>query len=73
MTVRMDDASRNLGRASGSLETVLTRLERGEGTLGKLSANDSLYVELNSAASNLNQLIADIRANPKRYLTVEVF
>jgi phospholipid/cholesterol/gamma-HCH transport system substrate-binding protein len=49
------------------------RMERGEGTLGKLSKDDSLYNNLNSAVTNLSQLTNDIRANPKKYLSVSVF
>jgi len=73
LTVRLNETTGTLGRASGSLETVLARLERGEGTLGRLSADDSLYVGLNSTVTNLNQLIADIRADPKRFFNVSVF
>ena len=49
------------------------RIERGEGTLGKLTTDDSLYVNLNHAVANLNQLTTDIRANPRKYLSVSVF
>ena len=73
LTARLEQTSQTLGRASGSLETVLARMERGEGTLGKLSQDEALYGNLNSAAANLNQLVADIRANPKKYLSVSVF
>lgn len=73
ITLRLDQSSQSLGAASRSLETVLGRLERGEGTLGKLSRDDSLYVNLNQAAANINQLASDIRENPKKYLSVSVF
>ena len=70
---RLDVASANLQRVSGSLEDALTRIDRGEGTLGRLSRDDALYENLNTAAVNLNQLVADIRANPARYFSVRVF
>lgn len=73
MTARLDATGATLGRAGASLGTVLARLERGEGTLGRLSTDDSLYVNLNSAANELNALIADIRANPRKYLSVTIF
>ena len=73
LTARLDATTATLGRASGSLETVLARIERGEGTRGHLSANDSLYTHLNSAAASLNQLVRDIRADPKKFLSVSVF
>lgn len=73
LTLRLDAATGSLNRASTSLETVLGRLERGEGTLGRLSRDDSLYVNLNQAAVNMNRLAEDIRQNPKRYINVRVF
>jgi phospholipid/cholesterol/gamma-HCH transport system substrate-binding protein len=73
ITQRLDVTVASLDRASGSLEAVLGRMERGEGTLGRLSADDELYVNLNRAAVNLNLLAEDIRANPRRYINVRVF
>ncbi len=60
-------------RAARSLETVLGRLERGEGTLGRLSTDPALYDDLQSAAAGINALVEDIRANPKRYINLRVF
>lgn len=73
MTARLDETVSRLDRASASLETVTGRMERGEGTLGMLSASDELYVNLNTAAVGLRDLIEDIRRDPRRYLNVSVF
>ncbi len=60
-------------RAAEALETVLGRMERGEGTLGQLSVNDSLYVSLNAAATSARLLIDDLRDNPGRYINLSIF
>lgn len=73
LTGELNQSSTRLARASGSLETVLGRLERGEGTLGRLSTDEALYENLNRAAQNAGALVEDIRENPKRYLSVRVF
>lgn len=73
LTARLDATSETLGRASVSLETVLGRIERGEGTLGRLIADDQLYENLNTTAVTLRELIADIQRDPRRYLNVSVF
>jgi phospholipid/cholesterol/gamma-HCH transport system substrate-binding protein len=73
LTQRLDAATAQLQAASTSLAVVTGRMERGEGTLGKLSKDDSLYNNLNSAVANLSQLTTDIRANPRKYLSVSVF
>lgn len=71
--VQLDATATSLGRASASLEVVMGRIQRGEGTLGKLSKDDSLYTNLDQAAASLKALLVDIKKNPKRYLTVKVF
>ncbi|HYH82209.1 MAG TPA: MlaD family protein [Longimicrobium sp.] len=73
ISIRLDAATRSLNQATGSMAVVMGRLERGEGTMGKLMTDDSLYTNLNSAVNNLSQLTNDIRANPKKYLSVSVF
>jgi phospholipid/cholesterol/gamma-HCH transport system substrate-binding protein len=65
--------ARNLNNTVTSISTVLNKLDRGEGTLGKLLNDEKLYLELEKSASELNRLIEDIRVNPKRYVRVSVF
>ncbi len=65
--------SANLDGAVESLGTILDRMERGEGTLGRLSTDESLYVSLNQAAESLNTLLADLQANPNRYINISIF
>jgi phospholipid/cholesterol/gamma-HCH transport system substrate-binding protein len=73
MTQQMDATISSLNRTSGALESVVGRMERGEGTLGRLSQDDELYRNLSEAARNLNALATDIRENPRRYINVRVF
>jgi phospholipid/cholesterol/gamma-HCH transport system substrate-binding protein len=73
MTQRLDATIGSLDRTSSSLESVIGRMERGEGTLGRLSSDDELYRNLNEAAHNLNALATDIRENPRRYINIRVF
>lgn len=66
-------SSQALERATRSLESILARLDRGEGTLGKLTASDSLYTAAYGAAESLRLLLDDIRENPGRYIKLEIF
>jgi len=52
---------------------IMSRIEKGEGTLGQLINDDKLYQDLEKSAVNLNLLLEDIRLNPKRYVRVSVF
>lgn len=63
----------NVDAAVASLRTLLDRMERGEGTLGRLSQDSALYENLNRAAESTALLVEDIRANPGKYISVSIF
>lgn len=69
----LSEAGRSLDEASAALSNVLGRMDRGEGTLGRLSTDDALYANMNRAAESLAALVDDIRANPNRYINVSIF
>lgn len=48
-------------------------ISRGEGTVGQLLTNDSLYFQLEQSTENLNKLLEDLRLNPKRYVRFSLF
>ena len=66
-------ASESLSRASLSLETILERMERGQGTLGRLSADDALYETLERTLEEIGSLARDVRENPGRYINLRIF
>lgn len=55
------------------LDAILSQINRGEGTIGMLMHNDTLYMEINKSAEELNKLLEDIRLNPKRYVKFSLF
>jgi phospholipid/cholesterol/gamma-HCH transport system substrate-binding protein len=63
----------NLDAATASLRSVLARMEAGAGTLGRLSTDDALYVNLNAAVESVNALVEDLQANPNRYINISIF
>jgi len=63
----------NLDHTVSNLSVIMSRIEKGEGTLGQLINDDKLYQDLEKSAVNLNLLLEDIRLNPKRYVRVSVF
>ena len=80
LTEKLDGLTASLDRSSQSMETILGRIERGEGTLGKFSKDDALYLNSSEAMANVNnavvemrKLMEDIRREPKKYLKVSVF
>lgn len=55
------------------LQSVVKDINDGEGTIGKLTANDSLYNNLNYTAESLNNLLVDFKESPKRYVHFSIF
>ena len=56
-----------------NLDIVMAKIEKGNGTLGKLMNDEALYSNLNKASRELDLLLQDFRLNPKRYVNVSVF
>jgi len=80
ISARMEEVTQTLDRGSRSMESVMGRIEKGEGSLGKLTKDDELYDNMSRAAlnvsqatENINKLTEEIRRNPKKYLKLSVF
>lgn len=56
-----------------SINSMLNKIERGEGNIGMLLSDEGLYKNVTSAAKDLDELILDIKKNPKKYIHVSVF
>lgn len=59
-----------LAATSAELRKITVGINNGEGTMGKLMKNDSLYTNLNDASRELDLLLEDLRLNPNRYFSV---
>ena len=51
-----------------SLQTILSKIDTANGTLGLMVNDPRLYHNLNYTSENLNRLLVDFRLNPKRYV-----
>lgn len=85
----VDSSLSRIDRASASVEALVYRLdsvsitarafaralEENDGSLQLLVEDRRLYDDLRQAADNIDDLVNDIRANPRKYinLTVEIF
>ncbi len=70
----------NIGALATSLETTISKLngiaegiDNGDGSLGKLLKDEELYDNLTGASSQLEQLLEDMKLNPKRYVHFSLF
>ncbi|WP_440880565.1 MlaD family protein [Tenacibaculum sp. C7A-26P2] len=73
-------ANSNLSKTVKKLETtltnvnvVLTDLKQGKGTLGKLMKDETMYMNLTHASKELEELLREIKLNPKRFVHFSLF
>lgn len=55
------------------INTLTNQIENGNGTVGKLLQNDSLFHNINNTAESLDILLKDLKAHPSKYINVTVF
>jgi phospholipid/cholesterol/gamma-HCH transport system substrate-binding protein len=71
--VNIRRATHDFQTTTQSLNAVLGKMKKGEGTLGRLVNDERLYDHLDSLTVNLTMLIRDLRENPGRYVKFSVF
>lgn len=67
------EVTAELKTISASLDSIVTRVESGEGTLGKLVNEDEAHDEFLAAVKEVRMLVEDIRDNPKSFIKVSLF
>jgi phospholipid/cholesterol/gamma-HCH transport system substrate-binding protein len=70
---RADSLATDLTQLTRSLNRISERLEAGEGTLGKTLASPALHDSLLHTVGRLDALIAEIKANPKKFVSFSLF
>jgi phospholipid/cholesterol/gamma-HCH transport system substrate-binding protein len=71
--MELETAVKQANESMQNLNQILAKVNKGEGTLGALANNDSLYNNLNNVSNSTNRLLIDMRENPKRYVNFSVF
>lgn len=76
-STKLDTISIELEKSTQSISSILAKIDTGEGTLGLMVNDPSLYQNMDSLTVNLNALIKGIQEDPRRYLKhmrlVEIF
>ena len=63
----------NANAALAQVNEIFQQINSGKGSMGAFLKNDSLYHHMESASKHLDELLVDLKANPKRYVQVSVF
>lgn len=72
--------SANAAKLSASLDStntqarqLLDKIQNGNGTIGKLLSDSLLYRDLRHTVASMDSLLADFKANPKKYINLRIF
>lgn len=69
----LEETAEELKASARSLRSITEKIDRGEGTIGKLLNDSAVYEDLRAALRSVTSLTDDIRENPGRYLKVGIF
>lgn len=72
-TVNWDKTLGELNNTLGNLRAATDKMNSSDNTLGLLLNDKAVYNHLDSTMQSANQLLIDLKANPKRYVHFSVF
>ncbi|RKR11912.1 phospholipid/cholesterol/gamma-HCH transport system substrate-binding protein [Flavobacterium sp. 90] len=64
---------KNLNQTLAKVDNLMSNLNSGKGTAGKLLSDDALYNNLSKTSKELELLLQDVRLYPTRYVNVSLF
>ncbi len=64
---------RDMEDVMSRLDAIVTKIDNGEGSIGKLLKDEKLYDNLEGASLQLEKLLEDMKLNPKRYVHFSLF
>ncbi len=64
---------KKLEKTLASVDKVMSDIQAGKGTLGKLAKDETMYTNLSKSSKELELLLQDLRLNPTRYVNVSLF
>lgn len=67
-TTELEAISKNLNATSRDLSEIMEKINNGQGTLGLLVNDSSMYHNLDSLTVNINELVKNLNDNPRHYL-----
>jgi phospholipid/cholesterol/gamma-HCH transport system substrate-binding protein len=63
----------NLDSTSRHANALIAGIERGDGTAGKLLKDTLLYNDLRNVVTHVDSVLADLKANPRKYINLSIF
>ena len=70
---KLQDILNKFDQAATTLNNLMTDVDQGKGNIGKLLKEEQLYQNIEDVTKELNELLEDVKLNPKRYINISVF
>tara|TARA_R110000787_G_scaffold280522_1_gene391286 strand:+ start:4126 stop:5091 length:966 start_codon:yes stop_codon:yes gene_type:complete len=70
---KFGETIRSLQATLSNVNGLLSGIEEGKGTLGKLATDDTMYINLTNASKQLEELLKEMKLNPKRFVHFSLF
>jgi phospholipid/cholesterol/gamma-HCH transport system substrate-binding protein len=69
-TANLGETIKSLQLTINNFDKILSSIEKGEGSIGKLLKDDALFNNLKGASKEMEELLRDIKLHPKRYFRI---
>lgn len=70
---KLDRLAGRMDSLSTVIHSMASRVQSGDGTLGRLVNDEKLYAEVNESVKSMKALIEDVKRNPRKYFKFSVF
>ena len=71
--INSGEVHRNLASSTARADSMLSAIASGQGTLGRLYADSTLYDDTKALMASMKRLMSEIEKNPKKYFKFSVF
>lgn len=71
--INIGKTAKNLDKTMASVDKMISNLNSGKGTMGKMLTDDAMYKNLTKTSKELELLLQDVRLYPTRYVNVSLF
>jgi phospholipid/cholesterol/gamma-HCH transport system substrate-binding protein len=72
-SANMSALTSDLRQTTTQMNSLLAKLDNGQGTAGKLLTDTLLYQDLRNVVGRVDSLTADFKRNPKKYINLRIF
>lgn len=69
----IQESVKKLEATLANVNSMIANVKQGNGTLGKLMTDDKMYTNLTNASKELEELLREMKLNPKRFVHFSLF